>query len=84
MNKVAAIIKHPYRDGDYRIDMYDIPDEYYDRPDYIKAYIQSNLLGHFKVIALCSRIREDCKFKGSKDDLAKYDKWLKKQNNLPT
>ena len=87
MQKVAAIIRHPYRDDDYRVDIYNVPEEYCSRRGYIKAYIQNNLLGHFEVVSITSRIQENCEFNGSSDDLAKFEEWLKnkeKENDPPT
>ena len=61
MKKVAVIIKHPYRDLDYRIDIYEIHEEMnYEK---LSDYINSQMLGPFQIIAMTERIDFDCKIK---------------------
>ena len=61
MRKIAVIIKHPYRSSDFRIDIYDIPNEIsdYDLID----YVNSQMLGPFEIIGLSERITFGCKMK---------------------
>lgn len=54
--KLAIIIKHPYRDFDYRVDIVDVPEEI---PRYlIREYIMSKMLGPFEVIAITERVSD--------------------------
>lgn len=54
--KIAVIIKHPYRDFDYRIDMVEVDE---DTPyDDIKAVIEYEMLGPFQVLAFSTKISD--------------------------
>lgn len=54
--KLAIIIKHPYRDTDYRVDIIDVPEEI---PHYlIREYIMSKMLGPFEVIAITEKVSD--------------------------
>lgn len=52
--KIAVIIKHPYRDFDYRVDIVDVPDD--TLLEDIREAIEKNMLGPFQVIAMTSKI----------------------------
>ena len=54
MRKVAVIIKHPYRDFDYRVDIMEI-DEKTTHLE-VKRYCEMQMLGPFEVIAISERI----------------------------
>jgi DNA replication initiation complex subunit (GINS family) len=54
MKKVAVIIKHPFRDYDWRVDMVDVPE---DTPPYaVKDAVMKQMLGPFEVIAVTDRV----------------------------
>jgi hypothetical protein len=56
MKKVAVIIKHPYRDNDFRVDIIEVDDTWgYDE---IVAQIEYEMLGPFEVIGLSTRISD--------------------------
>lgn len=58
--KVAAIIKHPYRDFDWRVDILEVPD---DTPtNEVKAYLEQNMLGPFEVLAVTEKLNLDRKY----------------------
>jgi hypothetical protein len=59
MKKLAVIIKHPYRDFDYRVDIIEVHEDvpYSD----IRDKIMREMLGPFKVIAITDRINFDRK-----------------------
>lgn len=59
MKKVAVIIKHPFRDFDYRIDIVEVP--YDTLLDDIRNKIMSEMLGPFEIIAMTSNINLDRK-----------------------
>jgi len=59
--KIAAIIKHPYRDFDYRIDIIDVPDDF-NEWDKLKEQLEYEMLGPFQVLALTTKINFDRKF----------------------
>ena len=54
MKKVAVIIKHPYRDNDWRIDIYEIPEEM--NNDELENYVNAQMLGPFEIIAITEKI----------------------------
>lgn len=57
--KIAVIIKHPYRDYDYRVDIVDVPEgtEY----DKIRTVIERQMLGPFQIIAMTEKLNLDRK-----------------------
>lgn len=59
MKKLAVIIKHPFRDSDWRVDICEVPD---DMPkNELKDYIESQMLGPFEVIGISDKINFDRK-----------------------
>ena len=52
--KYAVIIKHPYRDFDYRVDVVDVPTE--TSVADIKKVIEREMLGPFEVLCITDRI----------------------------
>ena len=56
MKRVAVIIKHPFRECDYRVDLYDCPDDA-DRQSMVN-HIQAKMLGPFEVVALTERVSD--------------------------
>lgn len=60
MKKIAVIIKHPYRDYDWRVDIIEV-DETWTHED-IMAQLQYEMLGPFEVVGLTQRISLDRKF----------------------
>jgi len=61
MKKVAVIIKHPYRDNDYRVDVYEVEESV--TGEDLKNYVMSQMLGPFEVVSITDRISLDCKIK---------------------
>jgi hypothetical protein len=59
MKKVAVIIKHPFRHCDWRVDIYEVPEEA--ERNEIHDYVMSNMLGPFEIIAITSAVSFDCK-----------------------
>jgi hypothetical protein len=57
--KVALIIKHPYRDYDWRVDICEVPDDM--SYDQIKAEAEKKMLGPFEVLAITEKINLDRK-----------------------
>jgi hypothetical protein len=57
MKKVGVIIKHPFRDYDWRIDIYEV-DENMNHND-IHKYVMSKMLGPFEIIAITERLSFD-------------------------
>lgn len=54
--KYAVIIKHPMRDGDYRVDIVDVP---VDTPKHdIFKVIMRSMLGPFEVIAITEKVSD--------------------------
>lgn len=52
--KYAVIIKHPFRDGDFRVDIVDLPEgTSYGK---IKEKVEREMLGPFEVIGITERI----------------------------
>ena len=58
-HKVGIIIKHPYRHSDYRIDIYEIPEDM--ETQKLEDYVMSQMLGHFKIVAITTKINFNCK-----------------------
>lgn len=58
MKKVAIIIKHPFRDYDWRVDIYEVDESLTNQQ--IKDYVMSQMLGPFEVIAITDRINLNC------------------------
>lgn len=52
--KYAVIIKHPYRDEDYRVDVVDVNDN--TSPQDIKTAIERGMIGPFEVISVTPKI----------------------------
>jgi hypothetical protein len=50
----AVIIKHPYRDFDYRVDIVNVPDT--TAPSDIRRVIERQMLGPFEVIAITDKV----------------------------
>ena len=61
MIKVGVIIKHPYRDYDWRIDIYEVRKEMTNEE--IKKYVYSQTLEPFEVMGIFRRISYDKKIK---------------------
>lgn len=59
--KVGVIIKHPFRDGDWRIDIVKVPENLSN--DEIKTQIEREMLGPFQVVAISRQINYERKFK---------------------
>lgn len=59
MKKVAVIIKHPFRDWDWRVDIYEVPEDAENQE--IRKYVMSKMLGHFEIIAITTTVSLDCK-----------------------
>ena len=60
MRKIAVIIKHPFRDWDYRIDIIEVDETWTDSE--IIEQLRKEMIGPFQVIALTTRISFDRKF----------------------
>jgi len=54
--KYAVIIKHPYRDWDYRVDVYDFDGE--ERHADVQKLAESKMLGPFEVLSVTAKISE--------------------------
>lgn len=54
MTQYAVIIKHPGRSWDWRIDLFNAPNDI--DPSKIKEYCQRAMLGPFEVMGVTSRI----------------------------
>lgn len=59
MKKVAVIIKHPYRDFDWRVDVYEVPEETTGKE--LHNYVMSKMLGPFEIVAITERLSLTCK-----------------------
>lgn len=59
--KVGIVIKHPFRDYDWRIDIYEVSKDI-SRKD-INKYVMSQMLGPFEIMAITEKISFDCKIK---------------------
>ncbi len=59
MKKVAVIIKHPYRDNDWRVDIYNVKETITNEELY--ESIMSEMLGHFEIIAMTEKVLLDNK-----------------------
>lgn len=59
MSKVAVIIKHPYREHDWRVDIIDAPEDIsaYD----ITEMVMAEMLGPFEVVGISRQINFDRK-----------------------
>lgn len=60
--KYAVVIKHPYRDFDYRVDVVDVPDG--TSVSDIKKVIEREMLGPFEVLCITDRIGDRSVNKG--------------------
>jgi len=56
MKKVAVIIKHVFRDYDYRVDIHTLPEGKTERELYQE--IQKTLLGPFEIVSITDRVSE--------------------------
>lgn len=54
MRKIAVIIYHPFRDDDYRVDVYDVPESMDELG--IREYVMSKMLGPFKILSITNKI----------------------------
>ena len=54
MKNVGVIIKHPFRDFDWRIDIYSVKEEMTHRE--IHDYVMGQMLGPFEIIAITERL----------------------------
>lgn len=54
MKKLAVIIKHSFRDWDWRVDICEVPDNV--EKHELKEYVESQMLGPFEVVAISERI----------------------------
>ena len=61
MKKLGVIIKHPFRDWDWRIDICEVPDNM--EKHELQKYIESQMLGPFYVVGISDRIDFDRKVK---------------------
>lgn len=61
MKKLAVIIKHPGRDWDYRVDVFEVPDETLEQE--LHDYVMSQMLGPFQILAITERLSLDRKIK---------------------
>ena len=59
MKKVAVIIKHPFRDLDFRVDVYEVPEETSGKD--LNDYVMSKMLGPFEIVAITERLNLTCK-----------------------
>jgi len=59
MKKVAVIIKHPFRDFDWRVDVYDVPEE--TTRQELHNYVMSQMLCPFEIVAITERLSLTCK-----------------------
>ncbi len=59
MKKVAVVIKHPYRDGDVRVDIVEVPDDMH--PFDVKVEIERAMLGPFEVLYVTEKVNLDRK-----------------------
>jgi len=59
MKKLGVIIKHPFRDWDWRIDICEVP-EHMGKHE-LKKYVESKMLGPFEVIGISDKIDFDRK-----------------------
>ena len=59
MKKVAVIIKHPFRDFDFRVDVYEIPED--TTREELYKYVMSKMLGPFEIVAMTERLNLDSK-----------------------
>lgn len=57
MENVVVIIKHPFRDWDYRVDIYQVPSDFTN--EQIRSHVMSKMLGHFQIIAITRQINID-------------------------
>ena len=64
MKKVGVVIKHLYRDGDWRIDIYTIPEDM--QGDVLYKYVMSQMIGPFEIIAITEKLSFDHKIKLNK------------------
>ncbi len=62
--KIAVIIKHPFRDFDFRVDIVDVPDE--TKWDDIRTLIEREMLGPFEIIGMTEKINFERKLDLSK------------------
>ena len=54
MKKIGIIIKHPFREYDWRIDIYSVSEEMTHKQ--IHDYVMSKMLGPFEIVAITDRI----------------------------
>ena len=59
MRIIAVIIKHPYRDFDYRVDIVEVSLEA--TYDEIRNKIMSEMLGPFEIIAMTEKVNPNRK-----------------------
>jgi hypothetical protein len=59
MKKVAVIIKHQFRDFDFRVDVYEVMEETSGKD--LNDYIMSQMLGPFEIVAITERLNLTCK-----------------------
>jgi hypothetical protein len=59
MKKMAVIIKHPYRDFDFRVDIYEVTQETTNEELY--NYAMSQMMGPFEIIAITDKLSLNCK-----------------------
>lgn len=52
--KIAVIIKHPFRDNDWRVDIMEVPED--ETSEQIERYVMSKMLGPFQIIAITTKI----------------------------
>lgn len=59
MKKVAVVIKHAFRDRDYRVDIYEVSENLSNHE--VVELIEKRLLGNFQVIAITDKVDLNCK-----------------------
>ena len=59
MIKVGVIIKHPYRDYDWRIDIYEVEEKM--TTEEITEYVYSKMIGPFEIMGVTRKISYDNK-----------------------
>jgi len=61
MRRYAVIIKHTFRDNDYRVDIYDVQEDV--TIEDIEKSVLMNLMGNFVIVSTTERVSFDNKIK---------------------
>lgn len=59
--KVAVIIKHPYRDGDYRVDVIEVSEDWDFKT--VERQLYREMLGPFEILAITEKLNINREFK---------------------